>query len=166
MDYIAWLLQNYGPNGVVLDTNILLLYIVGNLDPSLLGKIKRTNQFEASDHTLLSNVLSLVPKLIVTPGILRESCNLLESANRTYGFALFGVIKLMLGVVTEAYTSAAVLSENVTFLKFGVTDCSIADLAAKGCIVVSDDLRLSTTLQGLGHPVVNFNHLRAADWIQ
>jgi len=81
VDYLAWLLQNYGANGLVLDTNILLLHIVGSLDPNLLGKIKRTNQFERDDHKLLVNVLSLVPRVIVTPGILAESCNLLESAS-------------------------------------------------------------------------------------
>jgi hypothetical protein len=53
VDYVAWLIQTYGVNGVVLDTNVLLLHIVGSLDPELLGKIKRTNQFEASDYTLL-----------------------------------------------------------------------------------------------------------------
>jgi hypothetical protein len=165
VDYLQWLLQRYGANGVVLDTNILLLHIVGSLDPGLLGKIKRTNQFEITDYALLLNLLNLVPRVIVTPGILAESCNLLDAANGMHEFRIFAALKSILRVLTEEYARAALLSENVIFLKFGFTDSSIAELAAKGCVVLSDDLRLSAMLEGMGRAVINFNHLRSAAWI-
>jgi hypothetical protein len=90
VDYLAWLLHRYSGNGVVLDTNILLLHIVGALDPGLLIKIKRTSQFDSGDHALLINLISLLPKVIVTPGILAESCNLLDSANAKFILGLAG----------------------------------------------------------------------------
>jgi hypothetical protein len=114
----------------------------------------------------LANLLLLAPRALVTPGILAEACNHLESANNVFEWKIFGALKSLMGTLYEHHEPAIQLSENVFFLKFGFTDSSIADLAARNCLILSDDLRLTTTLQRRRFAAINFNHLRSAGWIR
>ena len=50
------------------------------------------------------------------------------------------------------------------FIKFGLTDSSIAQLAEGGHLVLTDDFRLSQFLNSKGHAVLNFNHVRVLGW--
>ena len=63
---------------IILDTNLLLLLVVGLTDPALIGKHKRTRSFEVTDYDLLVNVLSGYNEIVVTPHILTETSNLLS----------------------------------------------------------------------------------------
>lgn len=71
------LLRRHRTTGVVLDTNILLLYFVGLLDPQAIPKFKRTDTFVVEDYYTLLAVLQFVSKPITTPNILTEVSNLL-----------------------------------------------------------------------------------------
>jgi rRNA-processing protein FCF1 len=167
VDYFTYLLSTYGrPNGVVLDTNVFLLYVVGTLDPVLLRKIKRTSAFDVNDFVLLTNLLSLVPKTLVTPGIVTETCNLLESDNKNYGFSIFPALRHLMRVLHEDYVRSDALAQHTLFARFGLADSSIAHLAGKGHLVITEDLDLQVALKQLGLPVINFTNLRTAEWIQ
>ncbi len=50
------------------------------------------------------------------------------------------------------------------FAKFGLTDAAIAEIAAKKYLVLTDDFRLSQSLQAAGIDALNFNHVRDAYW--
>jgi hypothetical protein len=77
---------------LLLDTNLLLLLLVGSLDPSLIQKEKVTaNQgFDETDFNQLRDFVSQFQKLVATPHILtevksrgqnqkRESCKILST---------------------------------------------------------------------------------------
>ena len=52
-DYLGQLIQRYSQSGIIVDTNILLLYFVGNC------KHRRTRQYLPTDHDLLLKVLKM-----------------------------------------------------------------------------------------------------------
>lgn len=166
MDYLAWLLSTYGRNGIVLDTNVFLLYVVGALDSKLLPKVKRTASFEPVDLELLSNLMLRAPRMFVTPGIITETCNLLDSDNARHDFRLFGLLQQLTTVLREDYISAETLSQHSLFLRFGLADCSLAHLAGRGHLIITVDLPLAVALEQLSLPALNFNNLRAANWIR
>jgi len=165
VDYFTYLLSAYGQNGIVLDTNILLLSIVGQAAPELLTRVKRTAQFDLDDLALLQNLLLLVPSVVTTPGILTESCNLLDSANRQHNHRFFESVRRLLLTMREDFVPAKELSLHPYFLRFGLADTSITHLAQNGHLVLTDDLPLKLALETQSLPVLNFNYLRTAEWI-
>jgi hypothetical protein len=166
VDYLAFLLSTCGQNGVVLDTNVFLLYVVGTLDPELLPRVKRTAIFGLDDWKLLCNLLSIVPKMIITPGIITEACNLLDSDNVRHDYRFFSILRHLAAILHEDYIRTETLSQHKLFFRFGLTDSSIAHLAGRGHLIITADLPLAVALEQLSLPVLNFNNLRAIDWIK
>src|SRR5438552_1273877 len=151
--------MRYGQKGVVLDTNILLLCIVGQAAPELLTRLKRTAQFDIADLTLLQNLLTLISTVVITPGILTESCNLLDSANRQYNHRFFAAIRTLLLTMREDFVPAKQLSQSPYFLRLGLADTSVTHLAKNGHLVLTDDVTLKVALEAESLPVMNFNYL-------
>ncbi len=86
------LLSQYSPKGLLVDTNILLLYFVGQTNQERIQKFKRTQQFNLDDCELLVSILSKFSKIVTTPNILTEVSNLLNQLGepeRTQSFKLF-----------------------------------------------------------------------------
>ena len=63
---------------IILDSNLLVLLIVGLTDPKLIYKHKRTKSYEKEDFELLVNILSNYDQVVVTPHILTETSNLVS----------------------------------------------------------------------------------------
>ena len=63
--------------GYFVDTNLLLLYIVGQEDPQIIAKHRRLEDYSAQDYTILKDLLTQAGQLFVTPNTLTEASNLL-----------------------------------------------------------------------------------------
>ncbi|MDJ0660249.1 MAG: hypothetical protein QNJ42_12275 [Crocosphaera sp.] len=59
MDYVQKLLNKYQNKGIVIDTNILLLLIVGSANRKRISQFKRTQQFIPEDYDLLIELINL-----------------------------------------------------------------------------------------------------------
>jgi hypothetical protein len=59
---------------------------------------------------------------------------------------------------------ASLIVQEPHFVKIGVTDSGIFQLARSGILVLTDDAGLSGKLEKNDHDVLNFNHLRFLDW--
>lgn len=66
-DYLKRIIQVYSLKGLLIDTNLLLLYIIGSFNIELIGRFKRTAQFTTDDFDIVSDFLSLFVKKITTP---------------------------------------------------------------------------------------------------
>jgi len=64
----------------LLDTNVLLLKMVAETDPSLLRTFKRVQTFEERDIALLDRLLSEFDTLLSTPHVLAEASNFIDQA--------------------------------------------------------------------------------------
>jgi hypothetical protein len=166
--YLDACIQACRRQGIVLDTNIFVLFLVGCWNPQLLvtGEIKRLKSYSANDFTLLLALLAPFPKRVVTPGIVTETCNLLDADNRNYHGAVFGALTQVLDNLFESHKSSKLLSRNPAFLQFGLADASVSDLASRGYLVITDDLKLQHFLQTSGRFSLNFTQVRTASWIR
>ena len=63
-------IRQYRRKGIIVDTNLLLLVLIGGT-PSIAG-FKRTSGYTTKDYKLLLNVIDQFEKLISTPHILAE----------------------------------------------------------------------------------------------
>jgi hypothetical protein len=149
---------------IVVDTNILLLLFLGECLPDLVGRFKRAVQFAPEDWPLLTRLLSLFPGVLATPYILAEVNSLCGQLSEPARSTFFTFLSQALAPVNEHYSASAELAQHGEFVKFGLTDSSITQLAEVGHLVLTDDFRLSQFLDSKGHAVLNFNHIRMLGW--
>jgi rRNA-processing protein FCF1 len=65
----------------------------------------------------------------------------------------------------EHYVASQEVAAEDEFIKIGLTDASIFKLPKDQYLVLTDDFRLSQSLQHKGIDVINFNHIRPLGWI-
>ena len=75
-EYLAGLIARYRERGAVVDTNLLLLFLIGSYRVDLIRRFKRTQRYFPDDFHLLRRFLSEFRQIVVTPHILTEVTNL------------------------------------------------------------------------------------------
>ena len=164
MSEIGQLAQRYKQAGIVVDTNILLLYFIGALDRDLIPKFKRTRQFTVEDHVILIRILDFFDKVVTTPNILTEVSNLSGQLGEPVRSEYFRKFSSDITLLGEEYVASQDVAQMPEFVRFGLTDTGVIHLTRGKYLVLTDDLPLSLHLQSTGVDVINFNHIRTANW--
>lgn len=155
------LIRKYRQKGILIDTNLLILFIVGTFDVNLIEKFKRTNTYSKEDFEYLSKFLMNFKTFYFTPNILTEVTNLTDSINQEPHYSFFQHIQRVFA--NPIFKENAVLSSEVinlnAFLKFGLTDATNIKLSEE-YLILTDDLRLHHFLVNQNLPSINFNHIR------
>jgi hypothetical protein len=73
---------------------------------------------------------------------------------------VFQTLAQVVKIISERYVRSTIATENVTFVRLGLTDSIIMTIAAGEILVLTDDFKLSQHLGYAGLAVLNFNHLR------
>lgn len=158
--YTISLLESYKQKGILVDTNILLLYFVGSVNPKRISQFKRTNQFNVDDFERLVQILGYFQKIVTTPNILTEVSNLAGQLTDPERSLCFNALAMATATLTEVYVPSNVATNSVQFTRFGITDCGIEQIAKGSYLVLTDDFKLSSYLSTLQIDIINFNHLR------
>lgn len=150
---------------LVLDTNVLLLRVIGELGHGWVTRFKRVRErFDDEDVRLLLELLSHARLLVTTPHILAETSNLLAQAPSEE--IAYGARRVMLNLVRTTderwprIDDANTDESRYAFQRFGVSDWGLTRLASDGCLILTDDLILLSHIQSAGGDGINFNHLR------
>ena len=152
-------------NGLLIDTNLLILLLVGSCHPSLIrtNKITANQGFDQNDFIRLRDFAGRFRKLVTTPHILTEVSNHTEKIKgpdrQTFIREFVGWLEIM----EEQSEPARQLAGMEGFAEYGLTDSAIHHLARNGLAVITVDFRLVGFLQKRGVKAVNFNHLRHGD---
>jgi rRNA-processing protein FCF1 len=164
-DHIQHLLEKNRNTGVLVDTNILLLYLVGTfIRPEEVPKFKRTCQFVPEDFHTLRRLLRYFQKVITTPNVLTEISNLSGQLPDRLKRDYFPRLGIEIASFEEHYLPSADIAEAQEFAAFGLTDAGIVSLASRKFLVLTDDWRLAQYLEKKGIDVLNFNHIRTYYW--
>ena len=150
----------YKGKGLLIDTNLLLLFFVGLHNQGSIQRFKRTMQFTPDDFSYLAGVIQLFKQVVTTPSILTEVSNLLGQLREGTRLSVFRIFALGIERFEERFTPSRELAQQPHFPKFGLTDTGIAQSAKGNFLVLTDDFRLAGYLEHHGIDVVNFNHLR------
>ncbi len=165
MDYIEELLLAYKNKGVLVDSNLLLVYFVGSHDPSRIARYKRTAAFSTDDFTLLDKLFRFFQKIVTSPNILTEVNSLSNQFPEDIRSSYYPEFAKQIMLLEEHYLSSATVSASSAFKRFGLTDSCIAELARGKYLVLSEDLKLVLHLQNEGIDAINFNHIRQLKWM-
>lgn len=158
------ILNAYSGRGLLIDTNLLLLFFVGLHDRRSIPQFKRTQQFVPEDFDCLAAMIQRFKQVVTTPNILTEVSNLLGQLTGRSRLVIFRAFSLTLQRLEESFTPSRELAQETCFPRFGLTDAGIVHGAKGKYLVLTDDFPLAGYLQKQGIDAVNFNHLRAAYW--
>ncbi len=166
-DLIASLVRRYCQKGILIDTNILLLFLVGSVNQERITKFNRTQQFIPEDYELLLRFIEKFQKLVTTPNILTEVnslANQLGEPERSQCFAIFAKFVKNAALLDEYYVNSLDAVNTEKFVKFGLTDSGILTLARGKYLILTDDFKLASYLQSVEIDVINFNNIRVFNW--
>lgn len=164
--YAVDLAVRHATNGVIFDTNVLLVFLIGLWNPVEISKYKRTASYTEKDFMFLASVLEHVGRLVTTPHILTEVCNLSDTLNRQHGYALYQLLADLQKRAGERRQEAVRLMANPLYLHFGLADTSLIDASRKHHLVITDEAACYAAIANSGGLVLNMNHLRSAEWLQ
>jgi hypothetical protein len=146
---------------IVLDSNLLLLLLIGSYDIEMIEWFKRVSDFTADDFNLLQSVLE-GKSLVATPHILTEVSNLANSLGeplKTNWLLYYGK---WIARIAEDQFPASELAAQPEFSLFGLTDAALCKLCSDA-IVITADYRLSGYLRKREALVVSFDELRLSE---
>lgn len=145
---------------LVLDTNLLVLLIVGSTRRDLIGRHKRLKAFTVEDFDLLSRLIAVAPQVIVTPNTLTETSNLIGQIEDPARTQIRETFRQVVGATEEEYVPSRDAVSARHFLRLGLTDAGLLQLMSGARSLLTTDFDLYLSAVQLGAAAVNFNHLR------
>ena len=145
---------------VALDTNLLLLLVIGCSAGRVVGK--RLKAFVDEDIAVVADFVSPFDRLITTPNVWTEFFN-------TWDWGIDGALRnailedavatVMRSVEIARSTSDIVRDPDIG--RLGLTDCTWLDVLDSSTTLLTDDVALWNTALSRGFKAVNFNHIRS-----
>lgn len=165
--YIKILLDKYIPKGILIDANLLLLYLVGSYDISLVGdgKYNRLQKYTIKDYELLLRLKGVFATAVTTPHVLTEVSNLANDLPSSTRSRCLREFVSTFEPITELHTPSMEAARRQDFHFLGLTDSSLAQWSSR-YLVVTDDARFVAKLNESGLEALNFNHLREHLWLE
>lgn len=159
------LFGRYRSRGVLLDANLLVLYVLGSHDARLISSAKATRSrgFETRDYAFIAKLVDYMGTLYATPHVLTEVNSLSNtsiSAKQRWDF--FSTFRGQVERIEEIHVASQEAALDDVFLRLGLTDAAILAGAADGPLVVSTDPDLCVSLEGRGLGVVNYTPIQVA----
>lgn len=146
---------------VALDTNLLVLLVVGTLDRRLIPRHKRTRKFTPEDFDTLIDEIERYRRIVVTPNVVTETSNLLKQTNETTAHRLLERLRQLLSSLSERFVTSIEAAAAPSFARLGIADAATLHKPPAGSVLLTDDLPLYLEASRLGRTAVNFTHLQA-----
>ena len=158
------LIQKHRGRGVLVDSNLLVLLLVGTVNRRRIEQFKRTQSFTADDFDTLQGLVRWFgPRLLTTPHVLSQVSDLADLPGDE-GPTVRMLLKGRIEAAEERYNSARELAAHPLFRRLGLADAAIATICESGILILTSDLDLFLALQDRGLDALNFNHIRPLAW--
>jgi hypothetical protein len=145
---------------LLLDTNLLILLVIGLTDSTQIERFKRTRAYTRTDYELLRDFVNGYGALVTTPNVLTETSNLAGQLAEPLRGRVLAVLAGFISGAEERYYASRALTEERVYLQLGLTDTAVKRAAGERVSILTDDLPLYGRLASEGAEVFNFHHLR------
>ena len=149
------LINKYRDKGIFVDSELLILYIVGSTNHRLLGNTKITSNFDENDFILVTEVLDAFKHRITSPHILTEVSDLLGETNEFHH-----TLQKFIEFADEKNLPSIEIAKGDSFLKLGLADSAIIEISKDSYLVFTDDQDLYGYLANIGIDAVKFSLLK------
>jgi hypothetical protein len=159
--YVEILLDKYKSKGILIDANLLLLYLVGSYDVKLIGdgKYNKLSKYTIEDFRLLVRLKSIFLQSATTAHVLTEVSNLTGDLPELTKSLCLSTFSQVFSDAHELTIASLSVADRPEFRYLGLTDTVLAEVSDR-FLIVTDDARLVSKLSGSGLDALNFNHLR------
>lgn len=148
---------------VAVDSNLLLLLVVGSTSRDLVLKHKRLNAYRREDFDLLISTLSRATEIVVTPNTLSETSNLIDHIDDPVRSQIYRKLTALLSLpdTRELYIESSLATKRSELPRLGLTDCALLEAFSRGVNLVTVDLQLYLVAASMDPSrALNFNHVR------
>lgn len=136
---------------LMIDTNLLLLAVVGTVDPSLIGRFERTRKYTVKHYDAVISEMPKYAKLLITPGVAVEASNWIGYLKGLAYEAVWNQFCELISDASEIPVASVEACAHPDSLRLRITDCSILIAAGKDHVVLTDDGPLHEAL--LAHEI-------------
>ena len=147
-----------GPACAFIDTNLLVLLVVGSVDRGLISRHRRSRRFSPDDYDRLLALLEPLDKVLVTPNTLTEASNLLWSSGDSRPMAY---LRALIENTEEIVVASRAAAQNRMFGRLGLTDAALLEVVSSETPLITVDFDLYGAALAKGEGVaVNFTHFQ------
>lgn len=104
---------------------MLVLFVIGSVDPTLLGVAKRVKEYRPSDYDLVYTYTSLFSEVILLPNTISEASNLLDHLKGERRELCMERLALLAKGSTERYVASVFAMEQPEYMVLGVADAAV-----------------------------------------
>lgn len=104
---------------IIIDTNALVVFLVGLIDIRLFKTHKRTSLYESEDFNNLVNVIGDIEQLLVLPNVWTETDNLLNDFGGNYKYPYIEKITELISSTYEMFMSSSQATGSDFFFELG-----------------------------------------------
>jgi hypothetical protein len=152
------LFQLFRGKRILLDANLLLLYLIGSFQRGRIEVFKRTAHFTLAEFDSLVALLAQFGTIVTTPHLLTEVSNLANSLPEYIKSDWCDHFAAKTTDFLEILDPAALIMKESCFNPYGLADAAL-QRASVNTLVVTDDFRLSGFLRDRGISTLNFREL-------
>ena len=153
------ILAKHRGKGALIDTNLLVLLLVGRMNRHRIERFKRTSSYTISDYLLLEQLVAYLGGAVATPHILAQTSDLTDMPGEE-GARVRLLLASLVDISEEIFDPCSDLMKDELFVRLGLTDVGIAAVGARGRLILTADLPLQIALSARGVDAVNFAWLR------
>lgn len=141
---------------VAIDTNLLILFVVGLTNPEYIGRHRRlTPVYKPTHFELIRHLLVQAPRVICTSHILTEASNLLRQTSEPMRSEIMTTYGQFIQLAEEPSITAKEAAQSSSFIRLGLTDAALLLLDPKEVRVLTVDHDLHIACSQHGFDVVN-----------
>lgn len=153
------------PTKVLLDTNLLVLFVVGMASPDYIARHKRLTAYSVADYRQLLDFLVDIGSgpMVTTSHILAEASNFLNSGDdrpqangHRQRTRIMQQFKDFISRITEIQVPAVRAAQRPEFMRLGLTDAALLEPECNDTILVTTDGNLCTEAYKIGRLAENF----------
>lgn len=124
---------------VLVDTQLLVLLVVGATRPDLTARQKKTSRYTRTDFSLLIDLLGYRPKFVFCPHVASETSNLVAQYGEPDRTSLMTVLRALPNNATEMPVTTASAMEQPEFIRLGLADAAQLSLCTSETLLLTDD---------------------------
>lgn len=144
---------------ILIDSNALLVLILGLMDPALINKHKKTSIYDDEDFQNLLIMIEQLENVVVLPNVWTEVDNLLNGFNRDYKHLYIETLIRAIKKTTEKYLESSQVEDSYAFYDLGLTDTLILRHAKECKLLITSDSALSDFARSEGIDVYDMKEM-------
>ena len=148
-------------DGYFLDSNLLVLLVVGSVSRDMISRHRRLEHYSAEDYDILLELLEEADQLFVTPNTLTEASNLIRQHGMPERNLLMQRMQYLIQGSREIVVASADALSNPKFHGLGLTDAVLLEAITADIPVLTVDFDLYLAALESGEDrAVNFTQYR------